>query len=323
MGRVSPEQIERAKQVDILDYLQRHEPENLVRQRRDRFTLRDHDSFVISNGKWCWFSRGIGCNSATALNYLIKVRGYDFVSAVQTLSGDAPAHYRINPSKGTAPLDKKQFILPPRNQDNRRVIAYLQSRGIDKALVEDCILHGRLYESATHHNCVFLGKNEDGKIRFGCMRSTTGRFRRDLDGSDKRFGFLLPPEKPENACNIAVFEAPIDALSHQTMTRQGFMEWDGWRLALSGGSLMALTHFLGHHSEVNQVYVCTDRDEAGRIIAGKIEAIPADKLFSHVAVTQSPPSYGNDYNDTLTALQKTRREQSRPAISNRKDDYSL
>ena len=221
MPGVSREQIEKAKQIDILDYLQRYEPHNLKPQRHGRYTLRDHDSFVINNGKWCWFSRGIGCNSATALNYLIKVRGYNFVSAVETLAGITPTHTRTNPTKHKPPPEKRQFILPPRNQDNRRVIAYLQSRAIDKALILDCIERGVLYESATQHNCVFLGKNEDGKTRFGCMRSITGRFRRDLDGSDKRYGFLLPSERPENINRSAAFEAPIDALAHQTMSRQG------------------------------------------------------------------------------------------------------
>jgi len=320
---VSREQVERAKQIDILDYLRRHEPENLRQQRQDRYTLRDHDSFVISNAKWCWFSRSIGCNSATALNYLIKVRGYDFVSAVRTLAGDTPALSHA-PAYEKPPTEAKRFILPPRNQDSRRVIAYLQSRGIDKALILDCIERGVLYESASHHHsCVFLGKNEDGKTRFGCMRSTTGRFLRDLDGSDKRYGFLLPSEHPENAYKIAVFEGAIDALSQQTMYRQGFMDWDGWRLSLSGGSMQALTHFLDQHPEVNQVFACTDRDEAGRKIADRITAISADGRFSHVVVKPSPPVAGNDYNEALLALQKTRREQSRPNILKRREGHSL
>ena len=276
MGWVSPEQAEQAKQVGILDYLQRYEPETLICQEQGRYTLRDHDSFVISNGKWCWLSRNIGCNSATALNYPIKVRGYDFVSAVQTLAGDAPAFSHTAPAPANPPLEKKPFLLPPRHWNNWRVTAYLQNRGIDQPLILDGIRRGQIYESATHHNCVFLGHNEDGKTRFGCMRSTTGRFRRDLDDSDKRYGFLLPPEKPESASNIAAFEAPIDALAHQTMSRQGFIEWGGWRLALSGGSLLALTHFLELHPEVSQVFACTDRDEAGQIIAEKIRAIPQD-----------------------------------------------
>ena len=47
MARVTKEQIEAAKRVDILDYLLRHEPDNLKREGANRHTLRDHDSFVV------------------------------------------------------------------------------------------------------------------------------------------------------------------------------------------------------------------------------------------------------------------------------------
>lgn len=301
---MSPEQIEAAKQVDILDYLQCHEPGNLKREGANRYTLRDHDSLVISNGKWVWFSHGFGCETATALNYLIKVRGYDFVDAVQTLTGETAVPTRGKPDKTKAPPEKKPFILPPRNTDNRRVIAYLQSRGIDRDSIMDCIARGDLYESASYHNCVFTGKNEESKTRFACVRSTTGRFRRDVDGSDKRYGFLLPPKKSENGCAVAIFESAIDALSHQTMCKRGYLDWDGWRLSLSGGSLLALTHFVEKHPEISHVSVCTDRDEAGQKLAEKIEALPAkDERFGRIAVEVSPPIAGNDYNDTLTMLQ--------------------
>ena len=44
----------------------------------------------ISNGKWCWFSRGIG--GKTALDYLIKVREIPFTKAVEMIVGQAAAH---------------------------------------------------------------------------------------------------------------------------------------------------------------------------------------------------------------------------------------
>ena len=44
-----------------------------------------HDSLKISNGMWHWFSRGIG--GKTALDYLIHVKGMEFVPAVQVLTG--------------------------------------------------------------------------------------------------------------------------------------------------------------------------------------------------------------------------------------------
>jgi hypothetical protein len=303
VGWVSPEQIEAAKQIDIVDYLQRHEPENLKRAGNNIYTLRDHDSFVISNGKWCWNSRGFGCETGTALNYLIKVRGYDFPDAVKALTGD---HYIQPPflPQRTSAATVRRFILPPRNENHRRVIAYLRSRGIDRNLILSCISRGLLYEDAKNHNCVFTGNNEDGKTRFACVRSITGNYRGDVEGSDKRYGFLLPPKDP-NSRNIACFEAPIDALSH--MCIKGMEQWDGWRLSLSGGSLHALKHFLEHHPTADTVFICTDTDDAGQKTADRIFELTNDPRFKHITAKLYPPPIGNDWNDTLQALLKTER----------------
>ena len=64
------EAIERARQVDLLTYLQTCEPQELVHVSGNVYCTKTHDSLRISNGKWCWFSRGIGGYSA--LDYLLK-----------------------------------------------------------------------------------------------------------------------------------------------------------------------------------------------------------------------------------------------------------
>ena len=53
----------------------------------------DHDSLKISNGKWMWWSRGFG--GATALDYLIKVKGLSFTDAMRILTegANAPSFY--------------------------------------------------------------------------------------------------------------------------------------------------------------------------------------------------------------------------------------
>ena len=79
------EAIERARQVDLLTYLQTCEPQELVHVSGNVYCTKTHDSLRISNGKWCWFSRGIGGYSA--LDYLIKVNGYSFLEAMETISG--------------------------------------------------------------------------------------------------------------------------------------------------------------------------------------------------------------------------------------------
>ena len=82
---VTPEQIEKAKQMDLLTYLQSYEPGNLKKISHDTWCTKEHDSLKISNGKWHWFSRHIG--GKTALDYLIKVKGISFVKAVEIITG--------------------------------------------------------------------------------------------------------------------------------------------------------------------------------------------------------------------------------------------
>ena len=73
MPYVAAEAIEAARQIDLLSYLRTHEPNELVHVSGNTYCTREHDSLKISNGKWHWFSRGIG--GRNALDYLVKVKG--------------------------------------------------------------------------------------------------------------------------------------------------------------------------------------------------------------------------------------------------------
>ena len=55
---------------------------------------------------------------------------------------------------------EKQLLLPKKNQDDQKVIAYLSGRGIDKEIIQFCLESGRVYESSFHHNAVFVGMDE-------------------------------------------------------------------------------------------------------------------------------------------------------------------
>ncbi len=80
-----PKQVLEAKKMNLLTILKNFEPHELVRLDKNNYTTRTHDSLKISNGKWMWFSRGIG--GTTALNYLIEVKGYIFIEVVETITG--------------------------------------------------------------------------------------------------------------------------------------------------------------------------------------------------------------------------------------------
>ena len=72
MPSLSDEQIRLARDVDILAYLRTHEPQSLRKSKggANEYYLAEHDSLKISNGRFHWFSRGLGGYSA--LDFLIR-----------------------------------------------------------------------------------------------------------------------------------------------------------------------------------------------------------------------------------------------------------
>ena len=88
--------------------------------------------------------------------------------------------------------EPKQLEIPSVNGHMRRIFAYLcQTRGIAPEVVSAFARKGLLYESADHHNAVFVGRDEQGEIRHLHARGTlTGsHFRQTLPGSEKEYSF--------------------------------------------------------------------------------------------------------------------------------------
>lgn len=95
MPYIDPKVVLEAKKMNLLTILKNFEPHELVRLDKNNYTTRTHDSLKISNGKWMWFSRGIG--GTTALNYLIEVKGYSFIEVVETITGKQDNKYYERP----------------------------------------------------------------------------------------------------------------------------------------------------------------------------------------------------------------------------------
>ena len=161
----SEEQISKARSIDLLTYLQTYEPTELVHVRGNTYCTREHDSLKISNGKWMWWSRGFGGNSA--LDYLIKVKGMQFIDAMKILTtDDAEMHHPETKVCKKPEYDvERKLLLPEKSELSAKVMWYLTGRGIDIDIVKDCIDEGLIYESLPYHNCVFVGFDENGKER--------------------------------------------------------------------------------------------------------------------------------------------------------------
>lgn len=286
-------EIDQAKEIDLLTYLQRYEPDELVRCGRG-FCTRTHDSLKISNGLWHWHSRGIG--GKTALDYLIHVRGMDFVPAVQLL---CESHVPVPPARsvGKPMPTHKPFMLPEKNGDDTLVIAYLIRRGIDFAVIARCLENGVLYESKGFHNAVFVGKDEGGTPRYAMLRATDGStFKMEAEGSDKRYAFSMAG----NSDTLMVAESAIDALSVATILRRNGLKWRGPHYLSLGGISekqtaipKALEQYLADHPSIRHIRLMLDNDAAGRGAARHI----MDSMSDRYDICAVLPSHGKDFND--------------------------
>ena len=316
--KIAPEVIEQARQMDLLTYLQRYEPGSLKRVAGNVYCTKEHDSLKISNGKWYWWSRGFG--GISALDYLIKVKDYDFIKAVETLTGQTAADWT---PLSASPIKKesKILLLPPKNKNCDRVTEYLFKRGIDYLLIQECIANGILFESADYHNAIFIGKDEKGTPRYAACRSIAGSFKRDVAGSDKRYSFRLSPKEPSTSMHL--FEAAIDLLSYATYLKCEGKDYHKTNLLSLSGVYqpkkdikdsklpIALTTFLQANPQIQTIHLHLDNDKAGRLCTAALKEL----LQKQYQIVDSPPSVGKDYNDFLLsylgiARPKTNQERS-------------
>ena len=212
--------IEAARRITVMQYLETYHPGELVRKTDREYCTRTHDSLIITpaNGFFHWFSRNVGGNNA--IDYLTKVEGMDFVSAVRLLNEMTPVTVSFQPAKAAPvkPHEPRPFTLPTPDRNAEAVAAYLMHRGISPKVLRYCVGSGILYQTTrgNYRNCVFVGKDEGGVPRSAFQRGCQGTYRGDVTGSQKKYGFLMQAENPD--CDtVELYEAPIDAMSGATL----------------------------------------------------------------------------------------------------------
>lgn len=296
MSLIPQEDVQRAREMDLLTFLQNYSPQELVRLSPSTYCTREHDSLKISNGMWHWFSRGIGGRSA--LDYLIRVQNQSFQQAVETILGRAafvpPVSHQQTAKKET------QLLLPKPNSDNRAVMQYLRGRGIHPEIIRYCLEHKLLYESKDYHNAVFLGYDLDGKARYANLRGTRSQYKSEATGSNKHFSFSIAANSPE----VHVFESAIDLLSHATLELINGHDWRRHHLLSLAGVYMtkrkdvvpvALERYLSDYPQIRTPHLHLDNDEIGRAaVAGIVSG-----LAGKYEVFDEPPQTGKDINDQL------------------------
>ena len=224
----------------------------------------------------------------TAIDFVKKYFNASFQDAVQMLLGQNIAAAPVEPRQHVRP----EFKLPEKNENMRRVYAYLlKQRCIDRAVLDYFVHKKLIYESDKYHNAVFVGADEDGTPKHAHKRSTASNsgWRQNQAGSEAAHAF----HHIGTSGVIYAFEAPVDMLSFISLYQQNWQQHS--YVALCGVSDEALMHQLSAHENIKDVFLCLDNDQAGHTANQRIaQALIGKGYGAHFA----SPS-GKDWNEDL------------------------
>lgn len=264
--RWGEDQIQKAGQVDLLDYIKR-QGYPVVEYANGYWKVQGYGGLLVSPEKnaWFWESESSITHKVGGgpIQFVMTVEKKTFPEAVKILlketSNGAMRHAAAPPVK-TA--EKSGFRLPAKGDTYKHMFAYLtNSRQIDTKIVQDFVSKKMIYEDK-NHNCIFVGTDDVGIPRFASIRGTNPHvpFKGNPKGADKRYPFC----SPGISNRVFVFEAPIDMLSYMTLLKEKGLDTGDHYISLAGVSLIGLDGYLERHPDITYIGMCTDNDEEGQ-----------------------------------------------------------
>ena len=285
----SREMIIKARRADLAEYLRSIGYE--LKKEGKNWRVPGHGGLVIRGNSFYQFSSAMGGNS---LDFCIKFLGIPFWRAVLELNGSPAAAMEMRGVKAEKKT-KRGVEMPARFRNEHRVIAYLtKTRGLPAGVVVDLIRTGLLYQD-DRGNCVFVCRDEDGRVRGAILSGTVSdvRWKGIAPGSDTGYGWWWPPPGGGDVGTVAVVESPIDALSLAVL--QPDIRNDHV-LALGGLHREALEGFL-NRKNMHRVVLALDNDEWGRKAAVEWREWLLDDGYEVLNIAPAKPA--KDWNDLL------------------------
>ena len=282
-----------AGSVNLEEFL-RLRGEKLLASGREKRLASDHSITVRGNE---WFDHAAG-KGGGPVSFVQTHYGLSYPEAMSLLlGGEAGQVYPSARERKEEP--PKEFVPPERNENMRRVYGYLMKhRHIDKDVITHFARAGTIYEDAGYHNCVFVGRDENGIARHAHKRSTNSfgeAFRINVEGGDPRYSF----HHIGRDGSLYVFEAPIDLLSFITLYPRGWEEHS--YVACCGTSIQPVLEALERMPTKDNVFLCLDNDTAGQKACRRM----ADQLRElGVAAERIVPTL-KDWNEDLVAQAQT------------------
>ena len=279
-----------ANEVDLPSFL-RDRGEKLLQAGREYRLASDH-SITVRGNRWYDHAARRGGH---AISFVRQFYDKTFPEAVSMLLGRDGQGIIPIAKQEPKPQEPKPFALPKPYLTMRRMYAYLtKHRCIDRDVVTAFVQEKLLYEDDPHHNCVFVGLDENREARHAHLRSTGSQgkvFRINVESSDIKHSF----HKNGTDRSLYVFEAPIDLLSHITLYPAGWLEHS--YVACCGTSIQPVLERLRQNPKLDTVYLCLDNDEAGEDACDGMLDTLEDMGYD---VERLRPE-GKDWNDDLRA----------------------
>ena len=279
-----------ARQTNIAELL-RSQGETLKRSGSE-YEWRDGSEKVTVRGN-LWFHQyeQVG---GDAIDFVRRFYNKLYPEAMEFLLGRSGGVLTVSPP---VQKEEKPFVLPPKNDNMRRVFAYLLNRrGIDQEVLCAFVHKGMIYESADYHNTVFVGFDSNGNAKHAHKRGTGSEssYKGNVTGSQPEFSFHWYGQSDR----LYLFEAPIDMLSFISMQKEGWRQHS--YAASCSVSDRVLFQMLKDNPDIRQVVLCLDSDEPGQTAAKRI----ADKLFVQGISSEILVPYHKDWNEDLLAAGK-------------------
>lgn len=276
-----------ARQTDIAELL-RSQGETLKRSGSESEWMDGGQKVTIRGNLWYHQYEQVG---GDAVDFVRRFYNKSYPEAMEYLLGGSGGTLAVSPS---VQKEEKPFVLPPKNDNMRRVFAYLLNcRGIDREVLYAFVHKGMIYESADYHNAVFVGFDSNGKPKHAHKRGTGSEssYKGNVSGSHPEFSFHWSGQSD----TLYLFEAPIDMLSFISMQKEGWRQHS--YAASCSVSDKVLFQTLKDNPNIRQVVLCLDSDEPGQTAAKRI----ANKLFVQGTASEILVPVHKDWNEDLLA----------------------
>jgi hypothetical protein len=251
--------INQARSANLIDYFQSKGYE--LEQQDKEYYVKAFPGLCITPSECKWFSHYKAIGGTNAINCLTKILDYDFRTAVSELTG-ADITTTTLPPMNEQGKTVEGVVMPPRANNERRVIAYLcQKRLIPYEIVADFITKGKLYQADERGNAVFPHIKHGKVVGAEIHGVTDERFKGTAKGTRNSVFSWRCSAVLKRAY---VFESAIDLMSFIALHKQS--QLDGCVLLSVGGTKEGVFEGIAHEIRAKGIEVlsCADNDQRGR-----------------------------------------------------------